>query len=124
MKYIGLKYMGLSIVFLSLLGMAIVGIDKVGTDQLLMDEYTLYPESKIDFKKEKISSPHYYFNGFINRDTLSFGRETGRNKVDVFLPAIVNHTFKLNQIEDVEFTITEINLEQNYITLKTRKTEY
>lgn len=81
-------------------------------------ELILKPEDRIEFEDEEGYQKLYYFNGFINKETMSFSLYGLYHDVPIYQPARVGYTFEFKNIKGYKFTILEINYEENYIRLK------
>lgn len=94
--------------------------NKSGGDVTLIKdkELILQPEDRIEFRNVDGYYNSYYFNGFINKETISFSLLEMYDTVAVYQPARVGHTFEFKNIKGYKFIILEVNYEENYIRLK------
>lgn len=81
-------------------------------------EYVLKPEDGITFRVNKRVYSRYFFNGFVNSETIAFNYSNSSSGRTIYQPAVVGHTFEFKYIEDYEFSIVEVNRSENYIKLK------
>ncbi|PLS19202.1 hypothetical protein CVD28_01985 [Bacillus sp. M6-12] len=80
-----------------------------------------YPKEVVLHTEDEIVSDgyvDYVFNGFIGEDTLSFEQSQYDKTYSSFHPAKIGYTFRLKEIESIQFEVIDFSRDQGFVKLK------